>query len=664
MEVGGAARHESHHVSLEHVTRHWRRGETRRRDVGSWVLHCHRHAVGMSVPVPGARPLAERGITKLDTVLFHFFAKTVAVAADSRLLAAEARRTNKWVCTTTAFVLTQFSLEIAEVEQYFDALRPWRALSVSAAPPPLMVEVCLCTSALDDALEVRASTPSGPVVLGHGATMPIVLERWCLDLRPQDTPQADRLPAVYKQAIVHFRALYSLARTLPVYTLCRRLHTAAKDANMGVQLAPDVRVRAAPGGRVAPLALPTDVRRLAPVSTPVGELVCTVEYTAVSDVAVVPRGADLPERSALASDEAPLRAPTHPEQGMSPLARAMRMPALQRRDSGADRPAPPARAVPMRSEMTLALPSDAASPRGRTAYETPRALAPASLTLYEPGALRTLFSTSPRTGASPSSLAMHTPPPVGSFDAAMRRQADASPGQGARPQRIERYSRQPSYRRRAGSSAGEDAAPVRSWSQRREERRALERAAALDAATAVHAPSPSTSPRVFTGATGPAPVFALAKPPRTTPAVIPPAPPARARTSSLSGHARGASLGVLPGTSFGAHASPLGSPLGTPAGDSLGVPPEPGPRGDEALDLVHMIDARRGLATAPSPARRRSSGATATPNYYDDVLAKMAESLQLYVQQEPPWTARGGEVRDEVDDEAAGRLELSMQENV
>ena len=46
------------------------------------------------------------------------------------------------------------------------------------------------------------------------------------------------------------------------------------------------------------------------------------------------------------------------------------------------------------------------------------------------------------------------------------------------------------------------------------------------------------------------------------------------------------------------------------------------------------------------------------------MLAKMAESLQLYVQQEPPWTARGGEVRDEVDDEAAGRLELSMQENV
>lgn len=69
---------------------------------------------------------------------------------------------------------------------------------------------------------------------------PVVLERWILSLHPSSHPSPSssysspspsastaatqiELPTVYKHSILHFRTLFSLVRTLPAYSLQRKL---------------------------------------------------------------------------------------------------------------------------------------------------------------------------------------------------------------------------------------------------------------------------------------------------------------------------------------------------------------------------------------------------------------------------------------------------------
>lgn len=52
----------------------------------------------------------------------------------------------------------------------------------------------------------------------------IVLERWTVGLTPpMPPPPGPELPTVYRHAIVHFRALFTLVRTLPVWSLQKKL---------------------------------------------------------------------------------------------------------------------------------------------------------------------------------------------------------------------------------------------------------------------------------------------------------------------------------------------------------------------------------------------------------------------------------------------------------
>ncbi|SCV72029.1 BQ2448_4723 [Microbotryum intermedium] len=89
--------------------------------------------------------------------------------------------------------------------------------------------------------------PSGGGIRPHATSAPatVVLERWTLSLSPHPSPPLNPstsiaspipttadLPAVYKRAIVHFRALYSTARVLPSWNLHRRL--ARRRAGNGV----------------------------------------------------------------------------------------------------------------------------------------------------------------------------------------------------------------------------------------------------------------------------------------------------------------------------------------------------------------------------------------------------------------------------------------------
>ncbi|KAI3628706.1 hypothetical protein CBS14141_000409 [Malassezia furfur] len=141
-----------------------------------------------------------------------------------------------------------------------------------------------------------------------------------------------------------------------------------------------------------------------------------------------------------------------------------------------------------------------------------------------PDGLRALFQsytpTRAQIGFSPSSLYSLRHSPHGHFDAHMRRRAEAAsetPPDRARPVRIQRYARQPSYRQReysrsAGGANDELSTSARSWSQRVEQRRMMERGVARE--SPAHVPRSQPAERLATvcqyGAVARA-AFALAK---------------------------------------------------------------------------------------------------------------------------------------------------------
>lgn len=564
----------------------------------------------MSAPTTAAaRDAAERGASKLDTVLYHFFAKTVAMVHESRGVARSVEnrgRPNKW-----------FSFELPECEVFRQELRPWRTLSTATCPPPLVVDVCLQTADVEEDYEVHARTSTGTQRLVAASNNEIILERWRLDLQLQDAHHAERLPAVYKQAIVHFRTLFSMTRLLPAWRLAHRLQ---KARGASAQLALQIQVRS----EAPPLAMPASSWTMEPIQTPLGALAFGIDYCDVQDIVLQCRNARLPANARMHTAPPAIGVDTG---AASPLFQAMLA-----QDNGARR------AIHMGRPRTNSLstsPSLAASrfsrspriggsaspsavsPRPSTASTGLEALGASTLSMAEPGALRALFSSSARNHASPSSLrSLRTPPMyTGSFDLHMqgkspmaRSRLGESPGRDemvprARPQRIERYSRQLSYRQRELSqSTGptDIAAPARSWSQRSERRRNTDWAAASPHSHSLGGVSPGMS-RVFAGPS-PSPAFALPRPPL-----------------SPSQH--------------------------TPSSS------------DDVLDLVAMIDTRTpGPTPAPTASVTRAPEPLLSEHYYDDVLAKMSHSLKLLALDD----SLGPRPNAEAHDEAAGQMEWSL----
>lgn len=551
----------------------------------------------------------------------------------------------------------QFSLEMPEHEQFRHDLHPWRSLSAATTVPTLVIDVCLRTSHLDDSYEVHARTPRGRQWLGDASAASIVLERWRVDLRVADEPPTERLPAVYKQAIVHFRTLYTLTRVLPSAAMCRRIFAAN---GMYAQLGVDVKIHT----EAAPLRVPSKTWQFAPIATPMGALACSVDYCDMTELYIEPRLARLPRNARLPPVPAsaslrqasprwtPSAAPPPSQLGTSPLFQKM----LSHHQSDARlwdtpraRPTTSISVSPSLSMHTWRRPRSATSdgvcttgtatiPRGATTAAAASRTA-AAVSSYEPGALRSLFSTTSRPTFSPSSLSsLRTPP--GSFDAYMYRPSSSLTRQGdspisedgprpARPQRIPRYSRLPSYRQREASrsvgASQDDNGAARSWSRRMEQRRQLDRTNSRDTQI-LSASSPGHS-RVFAGPS-PSPAFAL---PRLS----------ASRTS------------LPPATTS----------------DSPNTH-------DDLLDLMAMIETRGSSqgspATTPSrPATNHDMSPTATtttnPNvskrhYYDDILSKMASSLRLQPLDEVMGTSTHHTPDDDehAEDEAAGRLELSL----
>ena len=536
----------------------------------------------------------------------------------------------------------QFSLELDEYETYRPALRTWSALS--SAPqivPSLLVSVSLRVLDMDETCYVYAATPHGSKRFSSAKTHSIVLERWQLDLRARsdDALKAERLPAVYKQGIVHFRTLYAMAHALPISSVCQQIRN---DQRMAQNLAIEVHISEGPAP-ATPMPLKAKSWSLAPIATPMGSLECRIDSCEVTELLMEHK------------DKSPMSIKMRPT---SPLVQAMLT-----QDAPARRPLDPGIRTPRASLGLSASPSLATSPSRLSPWAIPESSTAShrrrhrgpgtslvSTQFCEPGALRTLFSTSARsTTLSPSSLTL-TPPlcAAGSFDTAMSQRhgsykADGSPIEASsvtrrgKPERIPRYARQPSYRQRRTSPSRDDqtAGAARSWSTRREQRRLLDRAMLPPESRSVGATSPSHS-RVFMGPS-PTPAFALPRRPHTR----------SDSASSMSG----------------------------PAGD--------------ALDLVAMIDAR---VTEPAlelarhgtepeqatwhvgkdEARPQSQTKTATGSY-DDILTKMTRSLRLQTLDEvfgthskhsaagiPTTPTNSMSDTQKESDETAGRLDLSL----
>ena len=346
---------------------------------------------------------------RIDAVLYQFYAKTVAVVCDSRGQADGDAPRNKW-----------FALELGASEAYRAPLRPWRALASARMPvvvPTLVVSVRV--RCLDAAYDVYAHVPHR-TRLEPGVA--VLLEQWRVDVRADDAP-AQRLPTIYKQAVVHFRTMYAMAHTLPLSRVCQQLDHHA--------LAVDVSIDAAP----TPLDLPAKTWHMAPISTPIGSLQCRVDAATVHALS-------LERRERLS-----------PSYGHAP---------------------------PLSIDV---------------APSTPRASV-ASVPGCEPGALRSLFTSSARMSSSPSSLA-RTPP----SDAYMRAE---SPTEGAaRPQRIPRYATQPSSYRHRHSPSLEDSS-ARSAGLRIGPRRP----AATAGRDSLSSSSPTAPSRVF-GGRSPTAAFAV-----------------------------------------------------------------------------------------------------------------------------------------------------------
>ncbi|WFD07325.1 autophagy protein 13 [Malassezia vespertilionis] len=526
-------------------------------------------------------------VSKLDSMIYHFFSKTVAVAAESRLTDAayialpSSGRSNKW-----------FSLEIDELDRFRDVLQPWRTLGASVMAKkraaPLYIDVYLRTSKLDAAHVVAecqsdAAYDAEAVTLGNAFSSPILLERWRIDIVPDEAGEV-RLPAVYKRAIVHFRTLYALSHALPTYNLCRRIREAkrAPKGSLDAQLELEMHIRTdtTPGTEIQ------DAKcwSTAPVQMPGGAFQCFVEYRALSHIRVernnatqspvayamherVPKNA---VRAMPASSNAPssFAAGTSPfAVGTSPLAHRM---SSRFHAAPSNAPLIPAAASPSPGMLSVGQPRKRRSlnvdkPLNvQSSYDSPllRAMridatpekagglpvASRSRHMYSSSSqghwsasqvcVRTLLqnygtpSTRPTSGISPSSFGSLRTPPQGGFDAYMRRAngVAASPSnpsfgarenpqspERARPQRIQRYSHQPSYRQRdAPRSApkefgdGFGASSGRSWSQRIMDRNAIRDSP--DTLARSHAEkSPSTSRLFVNTAPSHAPAFALTK---------------------------------------------------------------------------------------------------------------------------------------------------------
>lgn len=178
--------------------------------------------------------------SKVDRLIHHFYSKTTQVILEARLINTTENprrkkpRYDRW-----------FNLEFDEPEYFKLELKTWKSISsilLNPHPSPssdsidafhlipiLLIETILDLQRLPPDLSISLIDSLGNhTLLVHPSTphKNIVLERWSLSLFGPLPTHSNLLepPTVYRHATIHFRALYSFLRTMPVSSLLHHLH--------------------------------------------------------------------------------------------------------------------------------------------------------------------------------------------------------------------------------------------------------------------------------------------------------------------------------------------------------------------------------------------------------------------------------------------------------
>lgn len=241
-----------------------------------------RRRTGSSASVTGESKKKEQ---KVDQILHHAYSKTTQVIFEARLGAAYSAGPSgggDWLKPSGTATEGKpggegkrdkwFNLDLEDLDVFREELKTWKGVTSLLFPPlsssspssssssthtlnfsavpTLVLEIVLdlndlanhqCLALVDSTsgrkVRLDASVPAPPPHPAPHRRRDIVLERWTMQLAPpMPSPPGPELPTVYRHAISHFRALYTLVRTLPVWSLQRRLRKSGNRETMGLKL--------------------------------------------------------------------------------------------------------------------------------------------------------------------------------------------------------------------------------------------------------------------------------------------------------------------------------------------------------------------------------------------------------------------------------------------
>jgi autophagy-related protein 13 len=150
--------------------------------------------------------------------------------------------------------LLQFNLETPETDSFKDSLRLYKALSITAPPPPrfeLQVLLSIPDLTHNDVLVHLA--PDGARTRIDPTPKYILLESWFMTytrtsvVRDQDYNNEVEPHTTYKHGISLFRSLFTLLRVLPSWKLFKRLRRRTGGSNRNGSLSILLRVVPAEG---------------------------------------------------------------------------------------------------------------------------------------------------------------------------------------------------------------------------------------------------------------------------------------------------------------------------------------------------------------------------------------------------------------------------------
>ncbi|SAM05552.1 hypothetical protein [Absidia glauca] len=164
------------------------------------------------------KPVSTVG-AQLNGMLKNFYMKTIHVIIQSRR-STKAEKVNKWFCLTMA-VMTSLRAELHfwDSKAYYPCEEP---------PPTLVIHIYLDATHLseDELFEIMGNYMQRQKKLQAHDKKKVILESWSLTCRQSETaldPSSFDLPSFYKHSITFFRALHSLARLIPGFSLHQRL---------------------------------------------------------------------------------------------------------------------------------------------------------------------------------------------------------------------------------------------------------------------------------------------------------------------------------------------------------------------------------------------------------------------------------------------------------